>query len=113
MQAAGYGIDNLPFYDVRLLIGEAAACLAWAACLLVWSSRPLRNFSKKNLLVIWAALFAIVLSAYGGSKLVLANFHKDVYFLLTSITATLLSALILVLLKNKHSTPKGEPAARY
>jgi|HubBroStandDraft_2_1064218.scaffolds.fasta_scaffold87128_2 hypothetical protein len=35
MVAIGFGIMDLPFYDLRLLVGEGAACLAWAGCLLI------------------------------------------------------------------------------
>lgn len=93
--------DNLPFYGLSLLIGEAAACLAWAVCLLVWSRRPVLRRSGNRLLALFAALFAGVLIAAGLATLIRRSFQKDFYFLLTSVVATMISALILVLLRGK------------
>jgi len=101
MYAAGLGIDNLPFYDLRLLIGEGGACLMWATCLLVWSRQPGLRLSRSRLLAVFAILFAGVLFAYGLSYLIRRSFHKDLFILLTSIVVTTISALILVFLRRK------------
>jgi len=105
MYAAGFGIDNLPFDDLRLLVGEGAACLVWATCLLVWSRQPGLRLSRNRLLALSATLFAGVLSVRGLSILILKGFHKQIhlemYLLLTSIVATTISALILVFLRSK------------
>jgi len=104
MYAAGFGIDNLPFGDLRLLIGEGAACLMWAICLLAWSRQPGRFLSGNRLLAVFATLFAGVLFAYGLSYLIRRSFHKDLFILLTSIVVTMISALILVFLSSKRTT---------
>jgi hypothetical protein len=101
MYVAGFGIVDLPFDPLRLLIGEAAACLAWATCLLVWSRQTGFRVARKQLLAFFSALFAGVPAAYGLSSLILRSFHKDVHFLLTSIVATTISAMILVFLRSK------------
>jgi len=76
------------------VIGEGVACLVWAKCLLVWSR-------QRGLLVLFAALFAAVLFAYGISELILRTFHKDLFILLTSTITTTTSALMLVLQKTR------------
>jgi hypothetical protein len=101
MVIAGFKIDDLPFYALRLLIGEAAACLAWAACLLVWSRQTGVCVSRKRLLASFSTLFAGVLAAYGLSGVILRSLHRNVYFPLTSVVATTISALILVFLRSK------------
>ena len=55
MYAVGFGVDNLPLDSFRLLVGEAAACLAWAVCLLVWSRKPALRRSGNRLLEIGRA----------------------------------------------------------
>jgi hypothetical protein len=92
------GIDNLHFITVRFFIGEGAACLMWATCLLVWSRQPGLRLSRSLLLAVFAVLFASVLFAYGLSYLIFRSFHKDIYALLISVFATTMSALILVFL---------------
>ena len=101
MYAVGFRINNPPFYSLRLVIGEGAACLAWAICLLVWSSESGSRLLRNRLLALFTTLFASVLSAHGVSNLVLKSFHKEIYFLLTSVVATTISAMILVFLRGK------------
>jgi hypothetical protein len=96
MYAVGLGIDNLPFASVRFLIGEGAACLVWAICLLVWSSASGLGLSRKRLLALSATLFVGVLFAYGLSDLIRRRFQKDRFFLVTSVVVTMISALFLV-----------------
>jgi hypothetical protein len=101
MLAAGFGIVNLPFDDLRVLIGEGAACLAWAVCLLIWSQRAVLRPSATRLFALFAALFAGVLVTYGLSTLILRRFQKDYFILSTSIITTIISALLLVFLNRK------------
>jgi hypothetical protein len=101
MSAAGLGIDNLPFYSVRLVVGEGTACLAWTACLLLWSRQSRFHPSRGILFAVFAVLYAGVLLAHGLSEVIRRNFHKDLFFLLTSIVATMISALILLFLRGK------------
>lgn len=96
LYAAGFGTIDLPFDSLRILIGEASACLVWAACLLLWFRQQGIRPSRKRLLAHFAALFTGVLTADGLSSLVVRYLHKDVYFLLASLVVTVLSALIVV-----------------
>ena len=98
MYAAGFGMDNLPFYSLRLAVGEAAGCVAWTICLVAWSRQPGLVLSRNRILALFATLFVGVLSAHELSSLILKSFHRDVYVLLTSTVATTASALILVFL---------------
>jgi hypothetical protein len=102
MVVVGFRVDNLPLYSLRLLVGEAAACLAWAACLLIWSRKTGFGLSRKHLLESSSALFGGVLVAYGLSTPILRSFHKDIYFLLTSVLTTTISALILIFPRAKE-----------
>jgi hypothetical protein len=111
MQAVGFGIDNLPFYSLRLVIGEAAACLVWAICLLAWSWESGSCFSRNRILPLFAILLAGVLSAHGVSNLALKSFHREIYFLLTSVVATTISALILIFLRGKATEVSGSGLA--
>lgn len=101
LYAAGFGRIDLPFDSLRILIGEGFACLAWAACLLLWFRQQGIRPSRKRLLAIFAALFTGVLIADGLSRLVVRYLHKDIYFLLTSMVVTVLSALIVVFTSGK------------
>ncbi|SRR5579871_1878735 len=101
MSVAGFGVVDLPFGNLRHLIGESVACLAWATCLLLWSQKHNPRLPRRRFLAIFAALFICVLLASGLSKLILGIFHKDIYFVLTSVAVTTLSALILILLKSE------------
>jgi hypothetical protein len=94
MQALGFGVRDLPLYDLRLLIGEAAACAAWTTCILFWCRRSQR---KASFLLLCVALVIIVMGAYGFSTVLFRAFHKDLYILLASVSATTLSAVFLVL----------------
>ena len=111
MYAVGFGIDNLPFYSLRLVFGEGAACLVWVICLLAWSRESGSCLSRNRLLALFAILFAGVLATHGVSNLVLKSFHKDIYFLLTSVVATTISALILVFLRAKATEVGGSGLA--
>ena len=111
MYAVGFRVDNPPFYSLRLVIGEGAACLVWAICLLVWSSESGFRLSRNRLLALFTTLFASVLSAHGVSNLVLKSFHKEIYFLLTSVVATTISAMILVFLRGKATEVGGSGLA--
>jgi hypothetical protein len=99
MRGIGFGIDNLPFVSLRILIGAGAACFAWAICLLAWSRQRSLRLLRSRIPVVSATLFVGVLSAYGLSELILRNLHKDLFVLLTSIVVTTISALILVILR--------------
>lgn len=99
-------LDNLPLFNLRILIAEGAGCLAWAVCLLVWSRKPALRRSGKRLLAVFATLFAGVLFAYGLSYLIRRSFHKDVYILVTSIVVMMISALIFVFLSSKANDAK-------
>ncbi len=112
MYAVGFGVDNLPLDSFRLLVGEAAACLAWAVCLLVWSREPALRRPGNRLLAVFAALFVGVLFAYGLSYLIRINFHKDLFMLVTSIVVTMISALILVFLSKAHDAKSAQVALR-
>lgn len=101
MYLFGFGMVDLPLYNLRLMIGEGAASLAWAVCLLAWSRRPGLGLSRNHLLATFATLFAGVLFAHGLTYLVLRTFHRDFYGYLESTVATVLSALVLVFLKRK------------
>jgi hypothetical protein len=105
MLAAGFGIVNLPFDALRLLIGEGAACLAWATCLLIFARRPVLR-PPIPVLASFAALFAGVLIAAGLATLIRRSFQKDFYLILTSIIATAISALILIFLRRGARVPQ-------
>lgn len=101
LYVTGFGMANLPFYSLRLVIGEAAACLAWAICLLGWSRKTGFRLSRRQLLGSFSALFAGVLVASGLSTPILRSFHKNIHFLLISVFTTTISALILVFLRGE------------
>src|SRR5438045_1678328 len=91
------GVHHLPFDSVRLMVGEAAACLAWGACLLVFvaEGEPSR---RPRFLIFFLGLLTSILCAHGLSTAIKAINHKDVYFIVTSILATATSAISVVLL---------------
>lgn len=97
MYAAGLGVDDLPFLTARFLMGESAACLVWAGCLLIWSKRPFRS----HLLSIFAFLYAGVFLSYGLAHAVQRWADKHVYSLSVSLVETLISALCLVVLDRR------------
>jgi hypothetical protein len=96
MYAFHFGIVDFPFYNLRLLIAEVAACAAWAACLLVWGRYSGRHPSRNRFLVTFAALIVGVLFADLLTYLVLKTFRKDLYVYLESTIVTMISAIILV-----------------
>jgi hypothetical protein len=96
MYAFRFGIVELPFYNLRLLIAEVAACATWAACLLVWGRHSGRHPSRNRFLVTFAALVVGVLFANLLTFLALKTFHKDLYVYLESTFVTMISAVILV-----------------
>jgi hypothetical protein len=99
MRGIGFATESVPFVSLLIFIGEGAACLAWAMCLL---SRPRRHglrLPRSRIPVVSATLFAGVLAAYGLSELTLRRLHKDLLVLFTSIVVTTISALILVILR--------------
>jgi hypothetical protein len=110
LYAVGFRI-NPPFDSLRLVIGEGAACLVWAICLLAWSRESGSHLSRNRLLALFTTLFASVLSAHGVSNLVLKSFHKEIHFLLTSVVATTISAMILVFLRGKATEVGGSGLA--
>lgn len=100
MHVVGYDNDHLPFYSLRILIGEAVACSAWAMCLLLWLRHNRKPRSRYRFFIVFAMLFAGVLLAYGFSALVGRSSSK--YFLVTSIVETALSALIVIFTKARE-----------
>jgi hypothetical protein len=114
MSAVDGGADSIPFYDLRLLIGECAGSVVWAGCLLVWSGLPGPRLSMRRLPGVSAILFAGVLIAYGLAAPIFRRFHKDILILLTSVVTTLISAVIVVLLEKRSwrvgGTDLGKPA---
>ena len=107
MYASGFGIVDLPFDSLRLLIGEGVASLAWAICLLIWGRQSGQRLSRNLLLATFAALFAGVLFANGLAYLILKTSHRDLYVYLESTVATTISAFILVFLRNKTAERAG------
>jgi hypothetical protein len=99
MRAVGNGWDNLPHYGLRLLIGESVACMAWAACLLIWL-RPRRGLIYRYGLIVFVTLYAGALFAYGFS--VVVPRYAPAYFLVTSIVETALSAMIVIFATRKE-----------
>jgi hypothetical protein len=61
----------------------------------------------KRLVTIFSLLFASILIAHGLSRLILESFHKDVYFVLTSVVLTMLSAIIVIVLRRKAIIVSG------
>jgi hypothetical protein len=110
LYAAGFGIDNLPFDSLRFLIGEGAASLMWAICLMMWSREPGLSLSKTRFLGVSTTIFVGVLSAQGLSQLILRNFRKDIYFLLTSVVVTTLSAFMVTLLSGNAKEARRAPS---
>lgn len=106
MHASGFGADNLPFYDLRLLIGEAAACLVWAECLLLWLSRH-KVRSRHYGVLTFVALYAGALLAYAISLLARRYYSVDVYLLTTSIVTTSISAAIIIFVKRDNVERSG------
>lgn len=98
MYAAGLGVNDLPFLTARFLIGESAACVVWAGCLLIWSKTPFRS----HLLSIFAFLYTGVFLSYGLARAVQRWADKDVYWLSASLIETLISALCLISLVQRR-----------
>jgi hypothetical protein len=96
LYAAGFR-TNPPFHDLRLLIGEGAACVAWTACILLFLGNHSLSPSRSRLLILSGVLYAGVLLAYGFAFLVRGYFRNDVYLISLSVLETALSALIVVL----------------
>jgi hypothetical protein len=111
MSITGFGVVNLPFANLRLLIGEGAASLGWATCLLLWSHKQGSRLPRTRLLALFVILFAGVLAAHVLSKVMLLFFQKDIHFVLTSAIVTTLSALILVFLRSKSIEVGGSVLA--
>jgi hypothetical protein len=101
MRAVGYDRDELPFYSLRFLIGEAVACFIWAKFLLMWLRHERSLASRYCFLVVFATLFAGVLCTHGFSSL--APRYSSKYVLLTSIVETALSAGIVIFHKKSQS----------
>jgi len=101
MRGIGFGLDNLHFFSLRILIGEGVACLAWAMVLLAWLRQEGLRLPRTHIPRVFATLVAGVLFAYGLSELTLRILHKDIFVFLTSIVVTTISALILVILRSK------------
>jgi len=93
--------DNLPLFNLRVLIAEGVGSVVWAVCLLVWSGRPSLRVFLRSLPTPSAILFASALSAYGLATLLFRSFHKDMLLVLTSTVTTAVSAVILIVLRNK------------
>ena len=109
LYAAGFGTNDLPFDFLRLLIGEGAASLVWAICLLMSLREPGRRVSKTRILGTSAAILAGALLSQALSKLILSYFHKDIYFLLTSLVVTTLSAFVVILLRHQPEEAAKTP----
>jgi len=99
LYAAGFGTNDLPFDFLRVLIGEGAASLVWAICLLMSLREPSRRVSRTRILGTSAAIFAGTLLSQALSKLILSHFHMDIYFLLISLVVTTLSAFVVIFLR--------------
>jgi hypothetical protein len=97
MHIAGFGAEDLPFDTLRVLISEGASCFAWGACLLIWSRQLGYRLSRNYFLALVATLFVGILITQGLSMLIFRDFHKDIYFLLTSVIETGLSAFLVIL----------------
>jgi hypothetical protein len=100
LHAAGYGTDDLPFYSLRLSIGEAAACLAWATCLLMSFSSCGASRSRYYLFVFFATLYAGSLVVHGFSAVVPKYSSK--HLLVTSVVETALSARIGIFARGRE-----------
>jgi hypothetical protein len=98
MYAIGLGWNDLPFYTLRLLIGEAAACLVWAKCLQVWLHQPTLHPSRIRYFFLVAALYAGVLLANTFSALI----HETSDFFVVSVVGTMTSAMIVIFMRNKR-----------
>ena len=109
MRAVGYGWDGLPFCSLRLLIGEAVACLIWAMFLLMWL-RQRGPASRYYFLGVFAMLFAGVLCAHGFFSLVPRYSSK--YVLTTSIVETALSAMIVIFTRSRERMRMSDRESR-
>lgn len=96
MHIAGFGISDTPGVIFRLLVGEGAACLAWAKCLLIWSRHQSPRRSGNRLLILFVTLYAGIFLAHGLSLLIREHFSKDVYLVSVSIIETAISAMIVI-----------------
>jgi hypothetical protein len=101
MSAFYHTVDNLPFVDLRILIGEGAGAVVWAGCLLVWPVRTNLRVFLRSLPALSAILFVGGLSAFGLAIVVRRIFHRDMFLVLTSTIVTAVSGAILVSLRNK------------
>jgi hypothetical protein len=99
MLASGFKLDALPHYTVRLLIGEAIGCLAWATCLVLcyrrYASRRLR------LLTVFGILFVAVLVSHFLATAIREITALDLYFPLISIFLMLVSAITVIFSTNE------------
>ena len=98
MYAAGLGVNDLPFLTARFLIGESAACLVWAVCLLFWSRRSFRN----HFLPVFVFLYAGIFLSYGLARVAQKWAAKDIHVLSVSCIETLISALCLMSLVQRR-----------
>ena len=110
MYAFGFGVVDLPYYSFRLLIGEGAACLVWAICLLMWSRQTGSNFPRNRLPATFVILFFGVLFASGLAYLTLKLFNRDFYVYFESVVVTTISAFIVIFPESK-ATESGRPRA--
>jgi hypothetical protein len=104
MNILGFGMVNLPFYNGRLLIAEAAASLVWAACLLLWSRTLRFRLSRNRFLLIFASLYGSVLLASGLTYLANRLLHKDLHVYLESSVVTAISAAIVIFLRSRQGS---------
>jgi len=103
MDAFGLGVVDLPLYNVRLVVGEGAACFVWATCLLLWSRQTGSSVPRNRLLVAFATLFVGVLLASGLAYVALRLFSRDYYVYLESEVTTVISAFVVILAGNNAS----------
>jgi hypothetical protein len=86
-----------PRFDAPLLVGEGAACMAWAEALQVWCQRLGLWGSKSGVVLNFSLLFAGALTAQSLSILVFKSSHKDIYWFLESTVVTTISGMVLLL----------------
>jgi hypothetical protein len=108
MYIALHRMNDLPLDSLRLLIGESVACLLWAKCLLLWLRQQGLHHSLRQFLALFGALLVGVLVAYGLTILIVRSSQRDHYWLFTSIATTAMSALCLVVLRNRFQHAIGK-----